>query len=74
VPTTSFIAGPDYLVSWADNGHLEKFVPDRAAREVRWAADFLTRLDGLPAAQLAAGDSALLSLTRGTPLAGNPYP
>jgi hypothetical protein len=73
VPTTSFIAGPDYLVSWADNGHLEKFVPDRAAREVRWAADFLTRLDGLPAAQLAAGDSALLSLTRGTPLAGNPY-
>jgi hypothetical protein len=73
VPSTSFIAGPDYLVSWADNGHLDKFVPGRAQQEVRWAADFLTRLDQIPAAQLGAGDSSALALTRGTPLAGNPY-
>ena len=73
VPSASFIAGPDYLVSWADGGHLEKFLPERAKREVRWAADFITRLDGIPAAQLAAGDSAALAETRGTPLAGNPY-
>jgi hypothetical protein len=73
VPSASFIAGPDYLVSWADGGHLDKFVPDRAQREVRWAADFITRLDGIPAAQLAAGDSTALAQTRGTPLAGNPY-
>jgi hypothetical protein len=73
VPSTSFIAGPNYLVSWADGGHLEKFVPARAERELQWAADFLTRLDGIPAQQLAAGDSAALAQTRGTPLAGNPY-
>ncbi len=73
VPSTSFIAGPNYLVSWADGGHLDKFLPARAQLEVRWAADFLTRLDGIPAAELAAGDSAALAGTRGTPLAGNPY-
>jgi hypothetical protein len=73
VPSTSFIAGPDYLVAWAANDHLDKFVPKRAARELRWAADFITRLDSIPAAQLAAGDSAALAQTRGTPLAGNPY-
>jgi hypothetical protein len=73
VPSASFIPGPNYLVSCADGGHLRKFVPSRAQREVQWAADFLTRLDGIPAAQLAAGDSAGLAQTRGTPLAGNPY-
>jgi hypothetical protein len=73
VPSASFIPGPNYLVSWADGGHLKKFLPARAQREVQWAADFLTRLDGMPASQLAAGDSAALAQTRGTPLAGNPY-
>jgi hypothetical protein len=73
VPSASFIAGPDYLVSWADGGHLEKFLPHRAQRELQWAAGFLTRLDGMPARQLSAGDSAGLGLTQGTPLAGNPY-
>ena len=73
VPSASFIAGPDYLVAWAEDNQLDKFVPGRAAQEVRWAADFLTRLDSIPAAQLAAGDSTALAQTRGTPLAGNPY-
>jgi hypothetical protein len=36
-------------------------MPARAAREVRWAADLITRFDSIPAAQLAAGDSAVLS-------------
>jgi hypothetical protein len=67
------VGGPDYLVSWADGGHLEKFLPHRAQRELQWAAGFLTRLDGMPARQLSAGDSAGLGLTQGTPLAGNPY-
>lgn len=73
VPSASFIPGPDYLVAWAENGHLDKFVPSRAEQEVRWAADFITRLDSIPATQLAAGDSTILAQTRGTPLAGNPY-
>ena len=60
VPTVSSIVAPNYMVSWADNGHLDKFMPRRAALEVRWAADLITRLDSIPAAQLAAGDSTAL--------------
>jgi hypothetical protein len=60
VPTVSSIVAPNYMVSWADNGHLDKFMPARAAREVQWAADLVTRFDSIPAAQLAAGDSAVL--------------
>jgi hypothetical protein len=60
VPTVSSIVAPNYMVSWADNGHLDKFMPSRAAREVRWAADLVTRFDSIPAAQLAAGDSTVL--------------
>jgi hypothetical protein len=60
VPTVSSIVAPNYMVSWADNGHLDKFLPGRAASEVRWAADLVTRLDSIPAAQLTAGDSAVL--------------
>jgi hypothetical protein len=59
VPTVSTIVAPNSMVSWADDGHLDKFLPDRAAREVRWAADLVTRLDSIPAAQLAAGDSTV---------------
>jgi hypothetical protein len=60
VPTVSSIVAPNYMVSWADNGHLDKFMPRRAALEVRWAADLVTRLDSIPATQLAAGDSTVL--------------
>jgi hypothetical protein len=60
VPTVSSIVAPNYMVSWADNGHLDKFMPRRAALEVCWAADLITRLDSTPAAQLAAGDSTVL--------------
>jgi hypothetical protein len=60
VPTVSSIVAPNYLVSWADGGHFDKFMPARAAQEVRWAADLVTRLDAMPAAELAAGDSTVL--------------
>jgi hypothetical protein len=43
VPTVSSIVAPNYMVSWADNGHLDKFLPARAALEVRWAADLMRR-------------------------------
>jgi hypothetical protein len=59
VPTVSSIVAPNYLVSWADGGHFNKFMPARAALEVQWAADLLTRLDSIPAEQLAAGDSTV---------------
>ena len=60
VPTVSSIVAPNYMVSWADDGHLSKFMPARAAREVQWAADLVTRFDSIPATQLAAGDSTVL--------------
>ena len=60
VPTVSSIVAPNYLVSWADGGHFDKFMPARAAQEVRWAADLVTRLDAMPAPELAAGDSTVL--------------
>jgi hypothetical protein len=41
----------EWVVSWADGGHLDKFPPARAELEVRWAADLVTRLDTIPAAR-----------------------
>ena len=61
VPSIAFIAGPNYLLALdGDRGHIDKLDPARFAREIRWSADLLTRLDKVPAAQLAAGDSAVL--------------
>jgi hypothetical protein len=61
VPSVAFIAGPNCLLALeGTEGHLDKLDGRRFAREVRWSADLLDRLDRLPAAQLAAGDSAAL--------------
>jgi hypothetical protein len=61
VPSIAFIAGPNYLLALdGDHGHIDKLDPARYAREIRWTADLLKRLDTIPAAQLAAGDSAVL--------------
>ena len=61
VPSIAFIAGPNYLLALdGDNGHIDKLDAGRFAREIRWTANVLQRLDKLPAVQLAAGDSALL--------------
>jgi hypothetical protein len=61
VPSVAFIAGPNYLLAvQGREGHLDKLDGRRFSREVVWSADLLDRLDKLPAAQLAAGDSAVL--------------
>jgi hypothetical protein len=61
VPSVAFIAGPNYLLALdGKKGHIDKLDPARFAREIRWTADLLKRLDKIPAAQLAAGDSAAL--------------
>jgi hypothetical protein len=61
VPSVAFIAGPNYLLAEQGNhGHLDKLDASRFSREVAWTADLLHRLDAIPAAQLAAGDSAVL--------------
>jgi hypothetical protein len=61
VPSVAFIAGPNYLLAEQGTaGHLDKLDASRYACEVAWTADLLHRLDAIPAAQLAAGDSAVL--------------
>jgi len=61
VPSVAFIAGPNYLLAeQGTQGHLDKLDASRYASEVAWTADLLHRLDAIPAAQLAAGDSAAL--------------
>jgi hypothetical protein len=64
VPAVSFIAGPNYLCPTGYrtqfDGCIDQFDADLCARQYAWLADLYTRLDGIPAAQLAAGDTALL--------------
>jgi hypothetical protein len=59
VPTISYIAGPNYLVSLDPNDHLDKLDTQRFAMELRWFADIVQRLDKLPKAALQAGDTAV---------------
>jgi hypothetical protein len=61
VPSVAFIAGPNYLLALDGNrGHIDKLDSARFASEIRWTADLLKRLDRIPAAELAAVDSAAL--------------
>jgi hypothetical protein len=61
VPSVAYIAGPNYLLALdGDRGHIDKLDSRRFAREIAWTADLVKRLDKIPAAQLAAGDSAVL--------------
>jgi hypothetical protein len=59
VPTVSYIAGPNYLVSVDPNDHIDKLDTDRFAMELRWFADLIQRLDTLPKAVLGAGDTTV---------------
>jgi len=65
IPSIAYIAGPNYLLSFADGGHLDKLDGRRFHREVLWSADLLTRLDQVPANVLNAGDTVLLGLQSG---------
>jgi hypothetical protein len=59
VPTVSYIAGPNYLVSLHPSDHLDKLDTQRFALELRWFADLIQRLDQLPKAALQAGDTTV---------------
>ena len=59
VPQIGAIAGPNCLVAIADNGHMDKFDAGLAARQTRWIADLLRRLDPIPASELRSGDPTL---------------
>jgi hypothetical protein len=65
VPQIGALAGPNYLVSVVDDGHMDKLDADLAARQLRWVAGLLERLDPIPAAELASGDPSLGSKPAG---------
>ncbi|RZI86774.1 MAG: hypothetical protein EOP38_00295 [Rubrivivax sp.] len=52
IPTLAYIAGPEYLVAIAPDGHLNKFDKKRMRRELQWCVDVLRRIEGMTAAQL----------------------
>ena len=55
LPQMGFIAGPNYLVQIARNGHMDKYDAQLARRQFRWAVDVLHRLDQFDAQTLRAG-------------------
>jgi len=60
IPTVGIVPGPNYLLSFNEDQHIDKL--DRAFlyRQILWTADLLHRLDGVPADVLKAGDSTVL--------------
>lgn len=59
VPTVALLGSPPYLVSWADDGHLDKLDPARLHQQVRLSDAILTRLDATPRERLALGGTLL---------------
>jgi hypothetical protein len=55
VPNAAFITGPNSMLSWANNQHLDKVDYGRMAAEIRTAARIFADLDALPTEQLCAG-------------------
>ncbi|HEX6714566.1 MAG TPA: hypothetical protein VF066_14325 [Thermoleophilaceae bacterium] len=59
VPQIGAIAGPEYLLTLAANGDLDKLDERLAARQIRWIADLTRRLEGVSAEELRQGDPTL---------------
>jgi hypothetical protein len=59
VPTLSYIAGPNYLVSLAPDNHIAKLDPHFFRTELVWLADIVQRLDKVPKAVLQTGDTTV---------------
>jgi hypothetical protein len=59
VPQIGAIAGPEYLLTIAEHGELDKLDEHLAARQIGWLAGLAHRLDKVPAAELRRGDPTL---------------
>jgi hypothetical protein len=59
VPQIGAIAGPEYLLTVAPNGDLDKLDERLAARQIRWLADLTRRLEAVSAEELRQGDPTL---------------
>lgn len=65
VPNAAFITGPNSMLSFADNQHLDKMDYGRMAAEIRTAARVYAAMDATPTAQLCAGMVSQSGLTTG---------
>ena len=59
IPQIGAIAGPEYLLTVADDGEMGKLDEHLAARQIAFLADLTTRLEGVDRAALRAGDPTL---------------
>jgi hypothetical protein len=64
VPTIGYIAGPSYLCSYADHGHLDKLDKHRMNDEVLTFAAFIDRLQVASAELTHTGDTTIWGLGR----------
>jgi len=55
VPNAAYITGPNSMLSFADNQHLDKVDYGRMAAEIRTAARIAATMDAAPTEQLCAG-------------------
>jgi hypothetical protein len=59
VPQIGAIAGPEYLLTVAPDGDLDKLDEHLASRQIAWLADLARKLDPIPASTLRQGDPTL---------------
>jgi hypothetical protein len=59
VPQIGAIAGPEYLLTVADNGDMDKLDEELAARQIAWIAAMVERLEQVSAEELRQGDPTL---------------
>lgn len=52
IPSLAYIAGPEYLVAVAPDGHLNKFDKRRMRRELDWCVNVLQKIERMTTAQL----------------------
>src|SRR5205823_1484411 len=60
IPTVGIVPGPNYLLSFNRDQHIDKLDRTFMYKQILWTADLLHQLDGVPAQLLKVGDSALL--------------
>lgn len=57
IPQIGLIAGPTYLITVSESGEMDKLDENLAARQIAWAAELTTTVDGLSAEELGGEPS-----------------
>lgn len=67
VPSLAYITGPHYLLAIEPDGGMARFNAARMADEMALVLDMMHRVEVIPAAQLKAGDTAVLGALPASP-------